>query len=403
MGHVQPGDGVRTRAIHAGEGPDAVTRASAPNLVMSTTFVIDNAETKFSARCLNDESPYAYTRWGNPTIMQLEKKLANLEGGEAAVAFSTGMAATTALLLHRLKSGDHLIVSDVAYAGVAELMHDTLPGLGVTVTMVDLSDLDELKHAMRPNTKMVYAETPANPILKLTDIKAVARIAHKAGAELAVDSTFATPIAMRPIELGADYVLHSLTKYLCGHGDALGGALVGRSRRMADLRQDTAIHLGGSISPFNAWLIMRGIATLPIRMQAHAEGALRVAKFLEKHRLVKKVVYPGLPSHPQHKLAKQQMANMSGMLTFQVKDGLKTARQFVKRLRIFHYAVSLGHHRSLVFYLPTADMQANSFRLGPEHLKRFRQWAGDGIFRVSIGLEDPDDLCADLDQALRGK
>ncbi len=359
MGRVRSTDGIRTRAIHAGEGPDPVTRASAPNLVMSTTFVIDDAAAKFSARCLSDESPYAYTRWGNPTIDQLERKLANLEGGEAAIAFSTGMAATSALLFHRLKGGDHLIVSDVAYAGVAELVHDTLPGLGVSVSMVDLSDLAELKAAFRPTTKLVYAETPANPILKLIDIRAVARIAHQAGAELAVDSTFATPIATRPIELGADYVLHSLTKYLCGHGDALGGAVIGRARRLGEMRQDSAIHLGGSISPFNAWLIMRGIATLPIRMQAHAEGALRVARFLEQHSLVRKVIHPGLPSHPQYRLARRQMANMSGMLAFQVKDGLKTAKRFVKRLRIFHYAVSLGHHRSLIFYLPTEDMHLN--------------------------------------------
>jgi methionine-gamma-lyase len=239
MGDIRPGDGIRTRAIHAGEGPDPVTGASAPNLVMSTTFLIDDPEAKFSARCLSDESPYTYTRWSNPTVDQLEQKVADLEGGEAAVAFSTGMAATTALLLHLLKSGDHLIVSDVAYAGVCELVRDTLPKLGVQVSMVDLSDLAELKAALRPETKLVYAETPANPILKLTDIQAVSQIAHAAGAELAVDSTFATPIATRPLELAADYVLHSMTKYLCGHGDAAGyghppGRVAESVQRLAD-------------------------------------------------------------------------------------------------------------------------------------------------------------------------
>jgi len=396
----KPRHGMRTRAIHAGERPDPTTGASAPNLVMSTTFVIKDAEANFSARSFTEEAPYAYTRWSNPTVRQLEKKLADLEDGEGAVAFGTGMAATGALLLHLLQSGDHLIVSDVAYAGVVELVQDTLPRMGVEVTPVDLSDLDDLRQALRPQTRLVYAETPANPILRLTDIRAVADVTHEAGAELAVDSTFATPVATRPLELGADYVVHSLTKYMCGHGDALGGTVIGPAERLTRLRQDTAIHMGGVLSPFNAWLIMRGIATLPLRMAAHAEGAMRVAQFLENHPRVKRVIYPGLPSHPQYELARRQMANPAGMLTFQVEDGLQTARQLIDRLQVFHYAVSLGHHRSLIFYLATDELQASSFQLDSEHLARYRQYAGDGVFRVSVGLEDPDDLCADLTQAL---
>lgn len=393
--------GMRTRAIHAGEGPDPVTRASAPNLVMSTTFVIDDADAKFSALSLTDDSPNAYTRWSNPTVAQLERKVADLEGGQAALAFGSGMAAMAALLLHLLKAGDHLIVSDVAYAGVAEFVGDTLRNLKVEVSAVDLSDLDDLRRALRPNTRLVHAETPVNPILRLADIQAVAQLAHDAGAELSVDSTFATPVATRPIEFGADYVIHSLTKYMCGHGDALGGIIVGPSQRLMAIRQDTAIHLGGVMSPFNAWLIMRGIATLPIRMAAHAEGATKLARFLESHPKVMKVVYPGLPSHPQYELARRQMANPSGMLTFQVPDARAVARKLAKRLQVFHYAVSLGHHRSLIFYMNTDEIQASSFRLDQEHLARYRLYAGDGLFRVSVGLEDADDLCADLDQALR--
>ncbi len=395
--------GVRTRAIHAGERPDPFTGASAPNLVMSTTFVVEQAGGSFSALELGEEAPFIYTRWGNPTIDQLERKLADLEGGQAAVAFSTGMAAAAALFLHLLRAGDHLVVSDVAYAGVSELVRDTLCRLGIEVTAADLSDLDDLRRAIRPTTKLVWAETPANPILRLTDIRAVADIAHHAGAELAVDSTFATPIATHPIELGADYVVHSLTKYIGGHGDALGGAIVGRADRLAKLRNDTAIHLGGAISPFNAWLIIRGMATLPQRMAAHADGAMRVARFLERHPKVTRVLYPGLPSHPQYDLARRQMANFSGMVTFQPKEGLKAAKRLAERLRIIHHAVSLGHIRSLVFYLSTADMQKNSFRLDADHLARYRAWAGDGIFRLSVGLEDADDLCADLDQALSAR
>jgi methionine-gamma-lyase len=397
--------GIRTRAIHAGEGPDPVTGASAPNLVMSTTFVMDEVGGSFSALCLGEDAPYIYTRWGNPTVDQLERKLADLEGGEMCVAFSTGMAAAAALFMHLLKAGDHMVMSDVAYAGVCELVRETLRRLAIEVTTADLSDLDDLRRAIHPNTKLVWAETPANPILRLTDIQAVAGIAHKAGAELAVDSTFATPIATRPIELGADYVVHSLTKYIGGHGDALGGAIVGRAARLAKLRNDTAIHLGGALSPFNAWLIMRGMATLPLRMAAHADGAMKVARFLESHPKVTRVLYPGLPSHPQYELARRQMANFAGMVIFQTKNGLNVARQVARRLRIIHYAVSLGHHRSLIFYLSTADMQQNSFQFDAEHLRRYREYAGEGVFRLSVGLEDPEDLCADLDQALadRGK
>ncbi|MGA2618451.1 MAG: PLP-dependent aspartate aminotransferase family protein [Thermoguttaceae bacterium] len=392
--------GIRTRAIHAGEGPDPETGASAPNLVMSTTFVLDEAAGSFSALCSAGGERYVYSRWANPTVHQLEEKLASLEGGETAVAFGTGMGAATGLLFHRLAAGDHLVVSDVAYAGVAELVRNTLTKLGIEVSPADLSDLDDLQRALRPNTRMVWAETPANPILKLTDIGAVAEIAHRAGAELVVDSTFATPLATRPLELGADYVVHSLTKYIGGHGDALGGAIIGPTGRLTRLRQDTAIHLGAALSPFNAWLIVRGMATLPLRMTAHAQNALHVARFLESHPKVARVIYPGLASHPQADLARRQMANFSGMLAFQVADGPKLAQRFAERLEIFHYAVSLGHHRSLIFYLATDDLQANSFRLDAEHLARYRQFAGDGIFRVSVGLEDPEDLCNDLSQAL---
>jgi methionine-gamma-lyase len=392
--------GVQTRAIHAGERPDPVTGASAPNLCMSTTHVVSDASAQFSANALGEDAPFVYCRWGNPTVRQLELKLADLEGGEAAVAFASGMAAATALFVHQLAPGDHLIVSDVAYAGVSELVRQTLPKLGIQVEPVDLSRVEVLEKALRPTTRLVYAETPANPILKLTDLRAVAKVTHDAGALLAVDSTFATPIATRPIELGADIVLQSLTKYLCGHGDAVGGALVGRSAFISKLSQDAGIHLGGIMSPFNAWLTMRGMATLPLRMRAHAKNAQKVAEFLENHPRVTRVVYPGLKSHPQYELACRQMDNFSGMLTFQVDDGRSVAQRFADKLAVIHYAVSLGHHRSLVFYMPTDEMQKNSFHLNEAQMAVYREFAGDGIFRLSVGLEDAEDLCADIDQAL---
>ncbi|NLT35926.1 MAG: aminotransferase class I/II-fold pyridoxal phosphate-dependent enzyme [Gaiellales bacterium] len=391
---------VKTAAVHAGEGPNPVTGASAPDIVMSTTYIID-PDVSFSATMITDETPYTYTRWGNPTVTQLEQKLAALETSEACVAFASGMAAITALFLQVLRAGDHLLMSDVTYAAASEIANDTLPHLGVEVSRVDTSDLERLRDALRPNTRLVYLETPANPLLRLTDVEAATAIAHAAGVPVCVDSTFATPISLRPIELGADYVVHSLTKYICGHGDALGGAVCGRQQDLAQLRS-MAIHLGGILSPFNAWLIMRGAATLPIRMKAHEENALAVARHLEHHPLVTRVIYPGLPSHPQYDLARRTMENFAGMVTFQVADGPAAARALSDRLQIIHYAVSLGHHRTLVCYLPTADLLRTSFHLTAEQEAAYRGFAGDGIFRLSVGLEDPADLIADLDQALAG-
>jgi methionine-gamma-lyase len=391
--------GLQTLAVHAGEAPDPTTRASAPNLVMSTTFLID-PDIAFSAEELEPDAPFVYTRWGNPTVRQLEEKLAALEGAEAAVGFASGMAAISALLTHALHSGDHLIMSDVAYAGASELVSGIVTRAGVEVGRVDLSDPDALAAALRPTTRLVYAETPANPILRLTDVAAVAEVVHAAGARLVVDSTFATPVALRPIELGADYVLHSLTKYIGGHGDAVGGALLGPAEDLAAIRRGPGIHVGGALSPFNAWLIMRGTATLPVRMRAHAEGALAVARYLEGHSRVTKVLYPGLPSHPQHDLARRQMANASGMISFQVEDGPGTARRFARDLHTVHYAVSLGHHRSLIVYLSTGDLMRTSFRMDEKQEAAYRDYAGDGLFRLSVGLEDAGDIIADLEQAL---
>ena len=394
----QPRD-PRTLAVHAGERPDPATRASSPNLVMSATFVTD-PDIAFSAERVDADSPFTYSRWSNPTVNQMEAKLAALEGAPACVAFASGMAALGAVPLDLLNSGDHLVTSDVAYAGFAELATDLLSGLGVRVTRVDTSDLEAVRDAITPDTRLVHVETPCNPIVRLTDIAAVTEIAHAAGAKVMVDSTFATPSATRPLELGADYVVHSLTKYLGGHGDALGGAVLGSREDLLRLRQRISVHLGGVPSPFNAWLIMRGMATLPIRMRAHEEGALQVARFLETHPRIERVIYPGLESHPQHALAKRQMENFSGMMTFRVADGAAAARALSERLEIIHYAVSLGHHRSLVVYLPTGDMLANSFVLDDTQAAAYRAWAGDGVFRLSVGIESPRDLIRDLEQAL---
>ena len=217
---------------------------------------------------------------------------------------------------------------------------------------------------------------------------------------MSVDSTFASPIGLNPIALGADFVIHSLTKYIGGHGDAMGGAVLGRKADLAALNLEASVHFGGVLSPFNAWLIMRGAATLPIRMRAHQENALKVAAYLEQHPRVRRVFYPGLASHPQHELARRQMRNFSGMMTFQVEDGEALARRMVEKLEIIHYAVSLGHHRSLVYWIPTAALMRSTFRHEGDSLRRYRDYAGDGVFRFSIGLEDDCDICADLDRVL---
>jgi len=392
--------GEQTKAIHGGEFPDLVTKASSPNLIMSTTFITD-ADAGFSVEGLDENDSWLYSRWGNPTVHQLEEKLAICEGAETAVAFASGMGAIVALLFHLLKAGDHAIVSDVAYAALAELTNEMIPGLDIEITKVNTSDLKSLKEAVQSNTRLIYIETPCNPLLRLTDIAAVAEIAREAGAKLAVDSTFATPAATKPLALGADFVIHSLTKYLGGHGDALGGVILGSKENLVPLRKKTAIRFGGVLSPFNAWLILRGLATFPLRMRVHQENALKIAAYLEKHPKVKRVFYPGLPSHPQYELAKRQMKNFSGIITFQIDNGRSQARKFVERLQIIHYAVSLGHHRSLIFYLDSNELLKTSFKFStPQQLESWNDFAGDGLFRLSVGLEDAGDLISDLEKAL---
>ncbi len=389
-----------TQAIHAGEALDPTTGAATANLVMSTSFVAEQPF-GFSVNAFEGELPYFYSRWGNPTVAALEQKLAALEQAEAGLAFASGMGAIAGLMFTELSAGDHLIISEVCYPGTAELVRETLSRFAVEVSAVDCSDLAAISAARRSNTRLIWVETPANPILRLTDIAAVAQLAKAHDIRLAVDSTFATPVATRPLTLGADYVVHSLTKYIGGHGDALGGMVLGRRVDIERLRAKALVHQGAVLSPFNAWLIGRGAATLPIRMAAHASNAMAVATFLERHRAVARVLYPGLASHPQHALALQQMENTSGMLAFRLHaDGSAFAAQFARSLETIHYAVSLGHHRSLLYWIDTDGLLADSYQLDSAAAEAYREIAGDGVFRMSVGLEDPVDLCRDLDRVL---
>lgn len=392
--------GVSTTAIHAGEGPDPTTGASAPPLHMSSTYVTEEIA-GFSAHDLEEGGGYLYSRWGNPTVSMLEQKIAALEGVEDCLCLASGMAAASAIFLTFLSAGDHVVVSDVSYAGVAELARDTLPRLGIEVSLVDMSDLDAVADAIRSNTKLVHTETPVNPIGRLSDLAQIAKLAHQAGALVSCDATFASPLGQDCKTLGVDLIMHSVTKYIGGHGDAVGGAVAGSKALVSQMRGEAAIHHGSVMSPFNAWLIARGLSTLPLRMKAHQENALKVSEWLESRPSVAKVIYPGLPSHPQRELAERQMSNTSGMISFQVggvAESEAAARAMIEKLDIIHYAVSLGHHRSLIFWMETDALMETSFRLEGAALESYRAFAGDGVFRLSVGLEDAEDLIADLAQ-----
>lgn len=402
MTHRNALRGEMTRAIHAGESPDPTTGASAPAIHMSSTFVSQDVS-GFSAHDLTEDSPFLYARWSNPSVRMLEQKIAAMQRTQDCLCMASGMAAASAILLTLLSSGDHLVISDVSYAGVAELARDTLPRYGVDVTPVDMSDLRAVAEAIRPNTKLVHVESPSNPIMRLSDVAAIAELAHDAGALVSSDATFSSPLGLDAAALGIDLVMHSTTKYVGGHGDAVGGAVCGSADLIQQLRLEAGIHQGGILSPFNAWLIARGAATLPLRMKAHQAGALTVAEWLETRPNVTRVIYPGLPSHPQHELAKRQMKNFSGMLSFQVGDvskGETLAQAMIEKLKIVHYAVSLGHHRSLIFWMETDGLMETSFRLSGPAQESYRSFAGDGIFRLSVGLEDAEDIIADLAQVL---
>lgn len=391
----------RTQAIHAGETIDPATKASAPNITMSNSFVMHEV-TGFSIDAFGDTKPYVYSRWDNPTVRMLEDKLAVLENAEACACFASGMAATAAILHTTLKQGDHVVAIDVHYSGTAELIRILKDSAGIEVTLVDPTDLGMIEAAIQPGrTKLLWFETPSNPLLSITDIRSVSELARQAGAQLVIDSTLATPIATQPLELGADFVVHSLSKYLGGHGDALGGAVLCSNKNMKAIRDHERVHIGGVLSPFNAWLIARGIATLPLRMQAHTASALKIAKFLESHPRVTRVLFPGLESNPGHEIAKKQMRECwGGLLSFSVKDGKDLAQQMPSQVEIIHYAVSLGSHRSLIFWMETEEMLRSSFVLPSSLEEQYRATAGDGIFRFAVGLEDPDDLCEELSRCL---
>ncbi|SHF06015.1 PLP-dependent aspartate aminotransferase family protein [Vibrio gazogenes] len=391
-----------TLALSAGFWPDQQTQATTPHIAMSVNHSFVPEEGSFSANGIEDlaDAPFLYAGWTNPTVRQLEQRIAALECTDDAYATTTGMAALSAVFFSLLRAGDHLIISDVCYAAVYELARDVLPDYGIEVTPVNLTDLDAVAQAIRPNTKLIHAESPCNPLLRLTDLTQLVHLAKQNHVLLSVDSTFATPVITRPVMLGVDLVIHSLTKFINGHGDALGGCVAGSKALIAQIRSRAAAHFGATISAQNAWLIMRGIETLYPRMKTISDSALQIAQWLENHPRVKQVNYPGLASHPQYTLACEQMAYGGGIIVFQIDAMDEIAQRFARDARLFYYAYSIGHQRSLAVLLKTADLMASTYRMTTEQEQQYRRYAGDGVFRLSIGLENPHDLIEELDRLL---
>lgn len=391
-----------TLALNGGLVHDLVTQAIAPNIAMSVNHAFVPGSGAFSANGVTDLTtlPFLYAGWTNPTVRQLELRMAALEGADDAFATASGTAAANAVFFTFLKAGDHLIVSDVCYAGVHELACKLLPDYGIEVSTVNLSCLEDVAAAIRPNTRLVHAESPCNPLLRLTDIAALAQITRAHGILLAIDSTFATPVATCPLALGADLVVHSLTKFINGHGDALGGCVVGCKVLVERMRSRAGVYFGASLSAQNAWLIMRGIDTLYPRMQAMSASASAIATYLQAHPAVSSVIYPGLMSHPQHALAQRQMRVPGALIIFQVRNPEAVAQRLAQDSAVFDYAFSIGHQRSLVVLLNTHDLLQSTFVLTPTQLADYHRYAGDAVLRLSIGLEDTQDLIDDLERAL---
>lgn len=387
--------GFATTAIHHGYDPQTAQGALVPPIYLSSTFAFSSAE-QGAARFAGSEPGYFYTRVGNPTLDLLEQRIAALEGGAAAVAFGSGMGAITSTLWTLLRPGDEVLVDRTLYGCTHAFLHHGIGEFGVRVTQLDMADLPALAQALQRRPKMVYLETPANPNLRLIDIAAVAALARPAGALLVVDNTFCTPYLQKPLALGADLVVHSATKYLSGHGDVTAGLVVAAQAELAQrIRLQGLKDLTGAVlSPQDAFLLMRGLKTLHLRMERHAANAMAMAQLLAAHPAVAAVYYPGLPGNPQHALAQRQMRNFGGMLAFELHGGLAAGRSFMNALQLFTRAVSLGDAESL------AQHPASMTHASQTPAERAEAGISEGLVRLSAGLEDEEDLLADLQQAL---
>ena len=373
-----------TKAIHDGQQPEALTGAVAVPVYQTSTYQQDG---------IGRPRAFEYSRTGNPTRQALEEALASLEGGAHGLAFASGVAATTAVL-QLLGPGDHVVAGDDLYGGTYRLLEKVYRPWGVQVDYADSASPAAFAAALRPNTRLIWVETPTNPLLKLVDVAAVAKVAQRAGALLAVDNTFASPYFQRPLELGADLVVHSTTKYLGGHSDVVGGAVVSRRDDLHEKLQFYQNAAGAIPGPWDSWLVLRGLKTLAVRMREHERNAQHLAKILEDHPAVERVFYPGLASHPQHELARRQMSGFGGMLSLELKGGFAAVERFVARLKVFTLGESLGGVESLACYPPRmthASLPAE---------ERQRRGIRDNLVRLSVGIEHVKDLEADLLGAL---
>jgi cystathionine gamma-lyase len=373
-----------TLCIHGGQSPDPISGAVMTPIVLSSTFAQTGP---------GEHKGWDYSRAGNPTRDTLEACLASLEGGTHAVTFASGCAATTSILL-LLKSGDHVLVGDDVYGGTFRIFDKVMKQFGITSTFTDLTDIARVREAVQPNTRMIWIETPTNPLLKIFDIAALAAVAKEKNVWLAVDNTFATPALQQPLALGATMVVHSSTKYLNGHSDLVSGAVVTQDAELAERLHFVQKAVGAVPSPFDCYLLLRGLKTLHVRMRQHVASAQHLAGWLEKHPQVEKVLYPGLESHPGHALARKQMKAPGGIVSVDIKGGLPASQAFLKALRVFTCAESLGGVESL------ADHPALMTHASLDASARLALGIGDGLVRLSVGIEDQDDLQEDLAQAL---
>ena len=384
--------GINSRLVHAGYHPDATGAVNVP-IYQSSTFAFQNAE-HGAALFAGEEQGWIYTRIGNPTIHALEVAAADLEEGAAGIATSSGMGAVNTLYLALLDAGAHMVSTASVYGPSRGLLEKHYARFGARATFVDSSDLANLRAAMEPGTRLVYVESPSNPAMQVTDIAGAAEIAHAAGALLAVDNTFASPYLQRPLELGADIVLHSVTKFINGHADVVGGLLVAKDPTVARKLRDVMVNTGCNMDPHQAFLVLRGLKTLGIRVERAQAGAAVIARWLEAHPKVKSVRYIGLPSHPQHELARRQMSGFGTMIAFELEGGYEAGRKLMDHVRLATLAVSLGGVETLIEH-PASMTHASMTR-------EAREEAGftDGLVRYAVGIEDAEDLIADLEQAL---
>jgi O-succinylhomoserine sulfhydrylase len=383
----------RTKAVRGGQMRSPFQETSEA-LYLTSGYAYESPE-EAEARFKGEIGGYQYSRFGNPTVTMFEERMAALEGAPVARATATGMAAVTTTFLSALKTGDHVVGAKAMFGSCRFVIEDILARFGITHTLVDGTDVAQWAAAMKPNTRMLFLETPSNPTLAISDMKAVAKIAHDGGARLIVDNAFATPALQRPMEFGADIVIHSSTKYIDGQGRALGGVILCREDFLKDHLQSYYRNTGPSISPFNAWLHLKSLETLDLRMRAHCENATAVANVLAKNSKISRVLYPFSPDHPQHNLAKAQMEGGGGVVAFEIAGGKKAAFKFANALKLVDISNNLGDTKSLITHPETTTHQ----KLTPE--ARAELGITSGMMRISVGLEDPADLCEDLEDALK--